>query len=191
LFSGQRRSSRVRSQFVAIFFNTVANGRQILLIRADLSPPEEERKIVVKVRVFNGPNLNLLGQREPGQYGKQSLQDIMRQLGQFADTCGIELDHFQTNSEGAMVDAIQKAGSDGVSYIIINPAGYTHTSVAIRDALLAVDIPFVEVHLSAVSSREPFRQISYFSDVAIGVISGFRGESYLLALQAILNRIEP
>jgi 3-dehydroquinate dehydratase-2 len=181
----------VRSQFVAIFFNTVANGRQILLIRADLSPPEEERKIVVKVRVFNGPNLNLLGQREPGQYGKQSLQDIMRQLGQFADTCGIELDHFQTNSEGAMVDAIQKAGSDGVSYIIINPAGYTHTSVAIRDALLAVDIPFVEVHLSAVSSREPFRQISYFSDVAIGVISGFRGESYLLALQAILNRIEP
>ena len=146
---------------------------------------------MVKIRVFNGPNLNLLGQREPGQYGQRSLSDIMQELGAFAGSCGVELDHFQTNSEGGMVDAIQQAGKDGVAYIIINPAGYTHTSVAIRDALLAVDIPFVEVHLSAVSAREPFRQVTYFSDVAIGVISGFRGESYLLALQAILNRIEP
>lgn len=146
---------------------------------------------VVKVRVFNGPNLNLLGQREPGQYGQRSLQDIMQELQRFADSCGVELDHMQTNSEGAMVDAIQQAGRDEVNHIIINPAGYTHTSVAIRDALLAVDIPFVEVHLSAVSSREPFRQVSYFSDIATGVISGFRGESYLLALQAILNQIEP
>ena len=146
---------------------------------------------MVKVRVLNGPNLNLLGQREPGLYGQRSLLDIMKELKQFADDCGLELDHFQTNSEGLLVDAIQQAGQDGVAYIILNPAGYTHTSVAIRDALLAVDIPFVEVHLSAVNSREPFRQISYFSDVAIGVISGFRGESYLLALQAILNRIEP
>ena len=146
---------------------------------------------MVKIRVFNGPNLNLLGQREPGQYGKRSLPDIMQELETFAESCGVELDHFQTNSEGGMVDAIQQAGKDGVAYIIINPAGYTHTSVAIRDALLAVDIPFVEVHLSAVSAREPFRQVTYFSDIAIGVISGFRGESYLLALQAILNRIEP
>ena len=146
---------------------------------------------MVKVRVFNGPNLNLLGQREPGQYGQSSLVDIMQELEQFADSCELELDHLQTNSEGGMVDAIQDAGKDEVDYIIINPAGYTHTSVAIRDALLAVEIPFVEVHLSAVSSREPFRQITYFSDIAIGVISGFRGESYLLALQAILNRIEP
>jgi 3-dehydroquinate dehydratase-2 len=146
---------------------------------------------VVKVRVFNGPNLNLLGQREPGQYGQRSLPDIMQELEQFALNCGLELDHMQTNSEGAMVDAIQQAGKDDIDYIIINPAAYTHTSVAIRDALLAVEIPFVEVHLSAVSSREPFRQITYFSDIAIGVISGFRGESYLLALQAILNRIEP
>ncbi len=146
---------------------------------------------MVKIRVFNGPNLNLLGQREPGQYGQRSLSDIMQELEAFAEPCGVELDHFQTNSEGGMVDAIQQAGKDGVAYIIINPAGYTHTSVAIRDALLAVDIPFVEVHLSAVSAREPFRQVTYFSDVAIGVISGFRGESYLLALQAILNRIEP
>ena len=146
---------------------------------------------MVKIRVFNGPNLNMLGQREPGQYGSRSLTDIMQELQQFADSCAVELDHMQTNSEGEMVDAIQQAGNDEVAYIIINPAGYTHTSVAIRDALLAVDIPFIEVHLSAVSSREPFRQVSYFSDIAIGVISGFRGESYLLALQAILNRIEP
>ena len=146
---------------------------------------------MTKVRVFNGPNLNLLGQREPGQYGQRSLADIMKELEQFAGDCGLQLDHLQTNSEGTMIDAIQQAGKDGIDYIIINPAGYTHTSVAIRDALLAVEIPFVEVHLSAVSAREPFRQVSYFSDIAIGVISGFRGESYLLALQAILNRIEP
>jgi 3-dehydroquinate dehydratase-2 len=146
---------------------------------------------MVKVRVFNGPNLNLLGQREPAQYGQRSLLEIMQELEQFALDCGLELDHMQTNSEGEMVDAIQQAGIDDVDYIIINPAGYTHTSVAIRDALLAVEVPFVEVHLSAVNSREPFRQVSYFSDIAMGVISGFRGESYLLALQAILNRIEP
>jgi len=150
---------------------------------------------VVRIFVLNGPNLNLLGQREPGQYGLRSLQDIMQELEQFADSCGVSLEHLQTNSEGGMVDAIQQAGrregDSGVDYIIINPAGYTHTSVAIRDALLAVEIPFIEVHLSAVSSREPFRQLTYFSDIALGVISGFRGESYLLALQAILNRIEP
>ena len=146
---------------------------------------------MVKVSVFNGPNLNLLGQREPDTYGQRSLKDIMRDLEQFAADCGLQLDHMQTNSEGEMVDAIQQAGRDAVDYIIINPAGYTHTSVAIRDALLAVEIPFVEVHLSAVNSREPFSQVNYFSDIAIGVISGFRGESYLLALQAILNRIEP
>jgi 3-dehydroquinate dehydratase-2 len=146
---------------------------------------------VVKVYVLNGPNLNLLGQREPDLYGSRSLRDIMQELGQFADSCDVELDHLQTNSEGEMVDAIQQAGRDEINYIIINPAAFTHTSVAIRDALLAVEIPFVEVHLSAVSSREPFRQVTYFSDIALGVISGFRGESYLLALQAILNRIEP
>ncbi len=146
---------------------------------------------MVSIRVFNGPNLNLLGQREPDQYGQRSLQEIMQELQQFAADCGLTLDHMQTNSEGGMVDAIQQAGQDKVDYIILNPAGYTHTSVAIRDALLAVDIPFIEVHLSAVSAREPFRQVTYFSDIAMGVISGFRGESYLLALQAILNQIEP
>ena len=92
---------------------------------------------MVKVRVFNGPNLNLLGQREPGQYGQRSLADIMQELERFADSCGVEIDHMQSNSEGEMVDAVQQAGSDEIDYIIINPAGYTHTSVAIRDALLA------------------------------------------------------
>ena len=146
---------------------------------------------MAKILVLNGPNLNLLGSREPNQYGHRSLQEIMEELDHFAGACGHELSYVQDNSEGALVDLIQNAAHEGVDYIIINPAAYTHTSVAIRDALLAVEIPFVEVHLSAVSSREPFRQVSYFSDIAIGVISGFRGESYLLALQAILNRIEP
>lgn len=146
---------------------------------------------MTKIRVLNGPNLNLLGQREPDTYGKQGLDEIMQQLERFAVDCGVVVENMQSNSEGGLVDAIQKAGEDGVDYIILNPAAYTHTSIAIRDALLAVGIPFVEVHLSAVSAREPFRQVSYFSDIALGVISGFRGESYLLALQAILNRIEP
>ena len=97
----------------------------------------------------------------------------------------------QENSEGVLVDAIHRAANEGVDYIIFNPAGYTHTSIALRDAMLAVRIPFVEVHLSAISSRESFRQVSYFSDIALGVISGFQGESYMLALQANINRIEP
>jgi 3-dehydroquinate dehydratase-2 len=143
------------------------------------------------ILVLNGPNLNLLGEREPDQYGHRSLDDIMQELDQLATACGLSLSSMQSNSEGELVDAVQQAGRDGVDYIIINPAAYTHTSVALRDALLAIKIPFIEVHLSAVHAREPFRQISYFADIAMGVISGFRGESYLLALQAIINRIEP
>ena len=146
---------------------------------------------MAKILVLNGPNLNLLGSREPDQYGHRSLEEIMETLERFAGTCGHELSHRQSNSEGALVDAIQEAGHDGTDYIIINPAAYTHTSIALRDALLAVNIPFVEVHLSPVAAREAFRQVSYFADIAIGVISGFQGDSYLLALQAIINRIEP
>jgi len=146
---------------------------------------------LASILVLNGPNLNLLGEREPDQYGQRSLADIMAEMEQLAEACGVSLSSAQSNSEGELVDAIQRAGRDGVDYIIINPAGYTHTSVAMRDALLAVRIPFIEVHLSAVSAREPFRQVSYFADIAMGVISGFQGESYLIALQAILNRIEP
>ena len=146
---------------------------------------------MASILVLNGPNLNLLGSREPGQYGHRSLNEIMEELDRFAGTCGHELHYMQNNSEGALVEAIQKAAIDGVDYIIFNPAAYTHTSIALRDALLAVDIPFVEVHMSAVAAREPFRQVSYFSDIAVGVISGFQGEGYMLALQAIVNQEEP
>ena len=146
---------------------------------------------MASILVINGPNLNLLGGREPEQYGYRSLQEIMEDLDRFAGACGHELRHVQKNSEGALVDVVHQAAADNVDYIIINPAGYTHTSVVLRDALLAVGIPFVEVHLSLVQGREAFRQKSYFSDIALGVISGFKGESYMLALQAIINRIEP
>ena len=146
---------------------------------------------LTQILVINGPNLNLLGSREPGQYGQLSLQEILEEMRYVADGCGLSLADLQSNSEGDLIDAVQQAGRDGVDYIILNPAGYTHTSVALRDALLAVQIPFIEVHLSAVTEREPFRQVSYFADIALGVISGFRGEGYLLALQAIINRIEP
>ncbi len=146
---------------------------------------------MASILVINGPNLNLLGAREPDQYGHLTLQEIMEDLDRFAGACGHELRHVQKNSEGDLVDVVHQAAADGVDYIIINPAGYTHTSVVLRDALLAVRIPFVEVHLSSVHARETFRHKSYFSDVALGVISGFQGESYMLALQAIINRIEP
>jgi 3-dehydroquinate dehydratase-2 len=146
---------------------------------------------MANILVLNGPNLNLLGSREPDQYGYRSLEEIMEDLARFAGACGHDLQHVQENSEGALVEAVHKAAADGIDYIIVNPAAYTHTSVALRDALLAVRIPFVEVHLSAVAAREPFRQVSYFSDIAMGVITGFRGESYMLALQAIINHIEP
>jgi 3-dehydroquinate dehydratase-2 len=146
---------------------------------------------MASILVLNGPNLNLLGSREPDKYGHRSLQEIMEELDRFAGACGHQLHHAQENSEGVLVDAIHKAAFDGVDYIIFNPAAYTHTSVALRDALLAVRIPFVEVHISAIAAREPFRQISYFSDIAMGVISGFQGEGYMLALQAVINHIEP
>ena len=146
---------------------------------------------MAKILVLNGPNLNLLGRREPDQYGHRTLAEIMEELDRFAGACGHELSSVQENSEGVLVEAIHRAANEGIDYIIFNPAGYTHTSIALRDAMLAVRIPFVEVHLSAISSRESFRQISYFSDIALGEISGFQGEGYMLALQAIINRIEP
>ncbi len=146
---------------------------------------------VATIRVINGPNLNLLGSREPDSYGHRSLQEIMEDLEGFAAACGHELTHEQNNSEGGLVNIIHQAAVDEVDYIIINPAGYTHTSIVLRDALLAVQIPFVEVHLSSIHAREPFRHHSYFSDIAMGVISGFRGESYMLALQAIVNHLDP
>lgn len=146
---------------------------------------------MVKVLVLNGPNLNLLGDREPDHYGSRSLDEIIRDMQSLADACGVSLAHVQSNSEGDLIDAIHGSRADGTDFIIFNPAGLTHTSVALRDALLAVKVPFIEVHLSAVDAREPFRQKTYFADIAMGVVSGFRGESYLLALQAVLNTIEP
>ncbi|HEC05566.1 MAG TPA: type II 3-dehydroquinate dehydratase [Thiolapillus brandeum] len=137
-----------------------------------------------KILVINGPNLNLLGSREPGHYGQVTLSDIEKALLSLAMTQGNELEFFQSNAEHQLIDRIHQAGRDGVDFILINPAAFTHTSVALRDALLGVNIPFIEVHLSNVFAREAFRHHSYLSDVAVGVISGLGAQGYELALQA-------
>lgn len=142
------------------------------------------------ILVLHGPNLNLLGQREPGIYGANTLEDINRQLAQTASDAGHHLQTLQSNAEYELIDRIHDARKEGVDFIIINPAAFTHTSVALRDALLGVDIPFIEVHLSNVHKREAFRHHSYFSDVAQGVICGFGANSYNLALQAAFNLIK-
>lgn len=142
-----------------------------------------------RLLVIHGPNLNLLGSREPDKYGRTTLADINLMLSRRAESAGIELETFQSNHEGALIERIHAAREQGVRAIVINPAGYTHTSVALRDALAAVEIPFIEVHLSNVYAREPFRHHSYFSALAIGVISGLGSEGYLLALEYLLNRI--
>ena len=142
-----------------------------------------------RILVVHGPNLNLLGTREPEHYGKLTLADINVALVRMAENAGVELEAFQSNHEGALIERIHAAREQGVRAIIINPAAYTHTSVALRDALAAVAIPFVEVHLSNVHAREPFRQHSYFSDLAVGVICGLGHEGYLLALEYLLNRL--
>mgnify|MGYP000529184817 CR=1 FL=1 len=135
------------------------------------------------VLVLNGPNLNMLGKREPEIYGALSLNEIVSDLKQIADGIEIELSHVQSNAEHLIIDAIHQAYQK-VDFIIINPAAFTHTSVALRDALLAVNIPFIEVHLSNVHAREEFRQHSYLSDVAIGVICGLGANGYEYALKA-------
>ncbi len=140
-----------------------------------------------KVLVIHGPNLNLLGTREPGHYGLHSLAEINTQLTQKALQHNITLSTFQSNHEGAIVDKIHQSIADNINMIIINPAAFTHTSVAIRDALLATKISFIEVHLSNVHGREEFRKKSFFSDIAQGVISGFGAQSYFLALESIIN----
>lgn len=137
--------------------------------------------------VINGPNLNLLGTREPGHYGSETLPAIMARLTKRAQRAGAKLTSFQSNSESALVDRIQLARKEGVVFIIINPAAYTHTSIAMRDALAAVEIPFIEVHLSNVFAREAFRRESYFSAIAIGVISGLGARGYELALEFALQ----
>lgn len=142
------------------------------------------------ILVLHGPNLNLLGLREPGIYGATTLDDINRNLTQIAVATGHHLQTLQSNAEYELIDRIHDARKEGVDFIIINPAAFTHTSVALRDALLGVDIPFIEVHLSNVHKREAFRHHSYFSDVAQGVICGFGATSYELALQAALKLVK-
>ncbi len=153
--------------------------------RKTASKPAEKARILV----VHGPNLNLLGTREPEHYGRMTLADINLALARLADSVGVELEAFQSNHEGALIERIHAAREQGVRAIIINPAAYTHTSVALRDALAAVAIPFVEVHLSNVHARESFRHHSYFSDLAIGVICGLGHEGYRFALEFLLNRI--
>ncbi len=143
-----------------------------------------------RILVLHGPNLNLLGTREPGIYGHTTLADIHIAMDAQARAAGVQIESFQSNSEGELVNRVQAAASEGIRFIIINPAAYTHTSIALRDALAAVAIPFIEVHLSNIHGRESFRQHSYFSDIAVGVICGFGGEGYSLALMAALSRLD-
>ena len=140
-----------------------------------------------KILILNGPNLNLLGSREPDVYGHATLADINQQLIAQAKTAGASAQCFQTNDEGALIDSIHQAKKDGVSFIIINPAAYTHTSIALRDALAGVDIPFIEVHLSHIYAREAFRQQSYVSALAVGVVTGLGAAGYQLALTYALS----
>ncbi|MFY7867821.1 type II 3-dehydroquinate dehydratase [Roseateles sp.] len=143
----------------------------------------------MQILVIHGPNLNMLGTREPGVYGSQTLAQIDADLAEKAANAGFELKSFQSNHEGALVDRIQAAGSDGCRFIIINPAAYTHTSVAMRDALAAVALPFVEVHLSNIHKRETFRHHSFFSALADGVICGLGAQGYQLALSYAIEKL--
>lgn len=144
---------------------------------------------MARILLLHGPNLNLLGTREPDKYGHATLASIVGDLEAIAQAAGHELHSFQSNAEHALIDRIHAAREDGTAFILINPAAFTHTSIALRDALLAVALPFIELHLSNVHAREPFRQHSYFSDIAVGVICGFGAHSYPLALQAALQRL--
>jgi 3-dehydroquinate dehydratase-2 len=139
------------------------------------------------ILVLHGPNLNLLGEREPSHYGSATLDEINRRLARRAETAGIRLAAYQSNREGDLVERVQQARSEDIDFIIANPAAFTHTSVALRDALAAVRIPFIEVHLSNVFAREEFRHRSYFTDLAVGVISGLGAAGYELALEYALQ----
>lgn len=142
-----------------------------------------------RILVLHGPNLNLLGTREPEIYGRTTLADIHNEMEARARRDGVQIESFQSNSEDGLIDRVQSARAEGVEFIIVNPGGYTHTSVALRDALAAVSIPFIEVHLSNIFARESFRHHSYFSDIAVGTICGLGAQGYGLALEAALTRI--
>ncbi len=145
---------------------------------------------MAKILVINGPNLNLLGDREPDQYGSTTLESIIDSLSAESTSLGHELEHFQSNAEAELIERIHQAKQDQVAFILINPAAYTHTSVALRDALSGVNIPFIEIHLSNVHAREAFRKDSYFSDIAVGVISGLGARGYHYALLAADNHLK-
>ena len=144
---------------------------------------------MASILVLNGPNLNLLGVREPGHYGHVTLAGIEERLRGLANDLGLSLGFRQSNAEHELIDAIHQAPAQGVAFILFNPAAFTHTSIALRDALAAVAIPFIEVNLSNVHAREPFRRHSYFSDLAVGVISGLGATGYELALRAAAERL--
>jgi 3-dehydroquinate dehydratase-2 len=152
-----------------------------------VKPPKAGMAAVKNILVINGPNLNLLGTREPRHYGKDTLATINARLASRARAAKVRLSSYQSNSEAELVDRVQQARRDKVDFIIINPAAYTHTSVALRDALAAVAIPFIEVHLSNVFARESFRRESYFTDIAVGIVSGLGGQGYELALEYALR----
>ena len=159
--------------------------------RTSAKPANKVRRLGsdTAVLVLHGPNLNLLGTREPAVYGRDTLRDIDARLEAQARAAGIRLLTFQSNHEGALVDRVQAARNEPVRYVLINPAAFTHTSVALRDALAAVAIPYIEIHLSNVHAREPFRHHSYFSDIAVGCIVGLGAHGYELAVQAAAARI--
>jgi len=144
---------------------------------------------LAKILVIHGPNLNLLGGREPALYGQATLAEIDADLAGIARGSGHDLSSFQSNSEGALIDRVHAAAKDGIAFIVINPGALTHTSIALRDALAAVKIPFIEVHLSNVHAREAFRHHSYLADLAVGVITGFGADSYRLGVTAALRRL--
>lgn len=146
---------------------------------------------MAKLLVLHGPNLNLLGSREPEVYGRDTLADIDARLAVQAQAAGHQLSSFQSNAEHALVERVQQARDEAIDWILINPAAFTHTSIALRDALAAVAVPFIEVHLSNVHAREPFRRHSYLSDLAVGVVCGFGADSYTLALEAAMRRLAP
>lgn len=144
---------------------------------------------MANILVLNGPNLNLLGSREPEHYGRTTLADIDQHLQHLASQAGHTLSSLQSNAESELLERVHHAPGEDVAFIIINPAAFTHTSIALRDALSAVAIPFIEVHLSNVHAREAFRQHSYFSDLAVGVISGLGAQGYELALDAVIRKL--
>jgi 3-dehydroquinate dehydratase-2 len=142
------------------------------------------------ILVINGPNLNLLGTREPEHYGSETLDSINKRLSEIANKENLSIESVQSNAEVELIEHVHSAAKEGVRFIIINPAAFTHTSIALRDALSGVNIPFIEVHLSNVYSREAFREHSYFSDIAAGVISGLGPQGYELALQAAISQLK-